>query len=55
MFKWEMESSLNAGNAQENKYGKQNCNNYRGVSITSTLSGLYSKIPRDLIQDDIQE
>lgn len=37
------------------KGNKDNCENYRGLSITSTVSRLYGKILRDLIEREIKE
>lgn len=37
------------------KGDKKKCNNYRGISVTSTMSRLYGRILRDLIENDIKE
>lgn len=37
------------------KENKNNCQNYKKISITSTVSRLYGKILRDLIEREINE
>lgn len=37
------------------KGDKTNCNNYRGISVTSTMSRLYGRILRNLIEDDFRQ
>lgn len=37
------------------KGNKRDCNNYRGISVTSTLSRLYGRIIRDIIEQEYQE
>lgn len=37
------------------KGNKRDCNNYRGISVTSTMSRLYGRILRDLIEDDFKD
>ncbi|XP_030759306.1 uncharacterized protein LOC115884770 [Sitophilus oryzae] len=37
------------------KGNKQVCSNYRGISVTSTLSRLYGRILRDLIEQEYQQ
>lgn len=37
------------------KGDKRNCNNYRGISVTSKMSRLYGRILRDLIEDEYRD
>ena len=55
MLKWRrssaaMESCLHFINTQ--KGSKEDCSNYRGVSVTNVMSRLYGKILRDLIEEE---
>ena len=34
------------------KGSRKDCSNYRGISVTSVMSRLYGKIPRDLIEEE---
>jgi hypothetical protein len=34
------------------KGNKEDCSNYRGISVTSVMSRLYGKILRDLIEEE---
>ena len=45
-----MESCLQFINTQKMK--QKDCSNYRGISVTSVMSRLYSKILRDLIEEE---
>jgi hypothetical protein len=37
------------------KGSKEDCSNYRGISVTSVMSRLYGKILRDLIEEENKE
>src|SRR5215469_12415975 len=48
-----MESCLHFINTR--KGSKEDCNNYRGISVTSVMSRLYGKILRDLIEEESED
>ena len=37
------------------KGNKEDCSNYRGISVTSVMSRLYGKILRDLIEEETKD
>jgi hypothetical protein len=49
-----MESCLHFINTQK-KGSKEDCSNYRGISVTSVMSRLYCKILRDFIEEGNKE